>query len=48
MGDMAELARFLIDQRIPFAIEKPCSINAAEAADIAARAAAADVFYGGS
>lgn len=42
--DMAELARFLIDQRIPFAIEKPCAINAAEAADIAARAAAAGVF----
>jgi predicted dehydrogenase len=42
--DMAELARFLIDQRIPFAMEKPCAINAAEAADIAARAAGAGVF----
>ncbi|MBS0641015.1 MAG: Gfo/Idh/MocA family oxidoreductase [Proteobacteria bacterium] len=42
--DMAELARFLIDQRIPFAMEKPCAINATEAADIAARAAAAGVF----
>jgi predicted dehydrogenase len=42
--DMAELARFLIDQRIPFAMEKPCAINAAEAADIAARAEAAGVF----
>jgi predicted dehydrogenase len=42
--DMAELARFLIDQRIPFAMEKPCAINAAEAADIADRAAAAGVF----
>ncbi|MFL5254926.1 MAG: Gfo/Idh/MocA family protein [Rhodopila sp.] len=42
--DMAALARFLIDQRIPFAMEKPCAINAAEAADIAARAAAANVF----
>jgi predicted dehydrogenase len=42
--DMAELARFLIDQRIPFAMEKPCAINAAEAADIAGRAAAAGVF----
>ena len=42
--DMAELARFLIDQRIPFAMEKPCAINAAEAADIAARALAAGVF----
>jgi predicted dehydrogenase len=42
--DMAALARFLIEQRIPFAMEKPCAINAAEAADIAARAAAADLF----
>jgi predicted dehydrogenase len=42
--DMAELARFLIDQRIPFAMEKPCAINATEAADIAARAEAAGVF----
>jgi predicted dehydrogenase len=42
--DMAALARFLIDERIPFAMEKPCAINAAEAADIAARAAAAGVF----
>lgn len=42
--DMAELAGFLIDQRIPFAMEKPCAINAAEAADIAARAAAAGLF----
>ncbi|MEA2741252.1 MAG: hypothetical protein QOH05_4559 [Acetobacteraceae bacterium] len=42
--DMAELARFLIDQRIPFALEKPCAIDAAEAADIAARAEAAGLF----
>src|SRR3954451_2579522 len=42
--DMAALARFLIDQRIPFAMEKPCAINAAEAAEIAARASAAGVF----
>jgi predicted dehydrogenase len=42
--DMAELARFLIGQRIPFAMEKPCAIDAAEAADIAAKAAAAGVF----
>ncbi len=42
--DMAEEARFLIDQRIPFAIEKPCAINAAEAHDIARRAAVAGVF----
>jgi predicted dehydrogenase len=42
--DMAELARYLIDQHIPFAMEKPCAINAAEAADIAARAVAAGLF----
>ena len=41
---MAEEARFLIDSRIPFALEKPCALNAAEAHDIAARARAADVF----
>ena len=43
-SDMAELARFLIDSRIPFAMEKPCAISAAEAHDIARRAAAANVF----
>jgi predicted dehydrogenase len=42
--DMAALARFLIGQRIPFAMEKPCAINAGEAADIAGCAAAAGVF----
>ena len=42
--DMAEEARFLIDQRIPFAIEKPCALDAADAHDIARRAAAAGVF----
>ena len=42
--DMAEEARFLIDARIPFAMEKPCSLNAAEAQDIACRAASAGVF----
>jgi predicted dehydrogenase len=36
--DMAEEARFLIASRIPFAIEKPCAFNAAEAQDIAQRA----------
>jgi predicted dehydrogenase len=41
---MAELARFLIDQRIPFAMEKPCAVNAAEAGEIADRAAAAGLF----
>jgi predicted dehydrogenase len=43
-AEMAALARFLIDARIPFAMEKPCAINATEAADIAARAKAAGVF----
>ena len=42
--DMADEARFLIDSRIAFAIEKPCALNAAEAQDIARRAAAAQVF----
>jgi predicted dehydrogenase len=42
--DMAEEARFLIDARIPFAMEKPCAISSAEAHDIAARAAQAGVF----
>src|SRR5580704_6473199 len=42
--DMADEARFLIDSGIPFAIEKPCAVNAAEAHDIARRAAAAGVF----
>jgi len=42
--DMADAARFLIDSRVPFAIEKPCAIDTAEARDIADRAAAASVF----
>lgn len=42
--DMAEEARFLIDARIPFAMEKPCGISSAEVHDIAARAAAAGLF----
>jgi predicted dehydrogenase len=42
--DMAELARFLIDARIPFAMEKPCAIDAAEARDIARHAQAANHF----
>ena len=37
--DMADEARFLIDSRIPFSIEKPCALNATEAHDIARRAA---------
>jgi predicted dehydrogenase len=42
--DMAEEARYLIAERIPFAMEKPCAITAADAHDIAARAAHAGVF----
>jgi predicted dehydrogenase len=42
--DMAATARFLIDSRIPFAMEKPCALNVAEAAEIAQRAATAQVF----
>ena len=42
--DMADEARFLIENRIPFAIEKPCALNAAEAQDIARRAQAAGAF----
>ena len=42
--DMAEEARFLIAQKIPFAMEKPCGITGAEVHDIATRAAQAGVF----
>jgi predicted dehydrogenase len=42
--DMADEARFLIAERIPFAMEKPCAITAADAHDIAARAAEANLF----
>jgi predicted dehydrogenase len=42
--EMADKARFLIDSRIPFAIEKPCALNAAEARDIAQRAADTKTF----
>ena len=41
---MADEARFLIAERIPFAMEKPCAITAADAHDIAARAAQANLF----
>src|SRR6185503_12516979 len=42
--DMADEARYLIAERIPFAMEKPCAITAADAHDIAARAAQANLF----
>jgi predicted dehydrogenase len=43
-ADMPVLARYLIDARIPFAMEKPCAITAADAAELATRARAAGVF----
>jgi len=43
-NEMADEARFLIESRIPFAIEKPCALNASEANDIARLAAAAGAF----
>jgi predicted dehydrogenase len=42
--DMAELGRFLIEARIPFAMEKPCGIALAEVTDLADRARATGVF----
>ncbi len=42
--DMADEARFLIGEHIPFAMEKPCAITAADAHDIAALAAREKVF----
>jgi predicted dehydrogenase len=42
--DMADTARFLIGERIPFAMEKPCAVTAADAHDIAAGATQANVF----
>lgn len=42
--DMAELARYLIDAGIPFAMEKPCAISAAEAHAIADHARAKNHF----
>ncbi len=42
--DMADEARFLIAESIPFAMEKPCAVAAADAHDIAARAAQANLF----
>jgi predicted dehydrogenase len=43
-SDMAEEARYLIAERIPFAMEKPCAVTQADAHDIASRAATANVF----
>ena len=42
--DMAEQARFLIAEKIPFALEKPCGLNEREVAAIARAAQAAGAF----
>jgi len=42
--DMADQARFLIAEDIPFALEKPCGLNADEVADIADAARKARAF----
>jgi predicted dehydrogenase len=42
--DMPEQARFLIAEKIPFALEKPCGLNEREVADIAREAGAAGAF----
>jgi predicted dehydrogenase len=42
--DMAEEARFLIGQKIPFAMEKPCGTSSDAVHDIATRAKQAGVF----
>jgi predicted dehydrogenase len=38
-ADMAEAASFLLDEGIPFAVEKPCGLNEGEVAALAAHAA---------
>ena len=42
--DMPEQARFLIAESIPFALEKPCGLNARDVAAIAREAEAAGSF----
>src|SRR3954471_4877211 len=42
--DMAEQARFLIAEKIPFTLEKPCGLNEREVADIAQAAQRAGAF----
>ncbi len=44
MTDGASLARFLIGERIPFALEKPCGLNERDVAEIAQLAEQAGVF----
>jgi predicted dehydrogenase len=43
-SEMASTARSLIEQRVAFAMEKPCGVNAAEVTDLARRAREAGVF----
>ena len=43
-ADMAALGRYLVDQRIPFVMEKPCGVSTEEVSDLAKRCAAAQVF----
>jgi predicted dehydrogenase len=43
-ADMPEEAEFLIDEGIPFALEKPCGVDTADVARIASRAAARGAF----
>jgi predicted dehydrogenase len=42
--DMADEARYLIDAGLPFALEKPCGLDAEELRDLVARSAAKDAF----
>lgn len=42
--DMPEQARFLVAEKIPFALEKPCGLNANDVATIAREAEAAGAF----
>jgi predicted dehydrogenase len=42
--DMADQARFLIAEKIPFALEKPCGLNEREVAEVAQAAQSAGAF----
>ena len=43
--DMVEQARFLIEEGIPFALEKPCGLNAQDVAALAAWKQGAAAFH---
>ena len=45
-SDMAKTARFLLEEGIPFAMEKPCGLTEAEVAPLAGLAAARGSFAG--